>query len=106
MNEGNVEGGISKVNIKQYYENHRGVHASNNFNKDDMVLFIPKTKLITLDMALATPIAYSIKEKKLLAGENHLIATEMFMACALIQLKEMMKTDCDKLVKDLEPFLD
>jgi hypothetical protein len=57
---------INKLKLRHYTEDNRGVHAARNIRKGEVILFIPKNLLITLDMAMASPIG------SLMAARNFL----------------------------------
>ena len=47
---------LSKIKMKFYAENQRGVHASCNISEGDQVCFIPESYFITTDMTWGFPI--------------------------------------------------
>ena len=56
---------FDKLKIRYYSQNHRGVHASRDIKKNETILFVPKSRIITLEMAYASPIGKKMYEKGL-----------------------------------------
>lgn len=54
MKEGGAE--FSKLKLRYYTEDYRGVHASQPIIKGETVLFVPLHELLTLDNAMRSPI--------------------------------------------------
>ena len=54
-----------KLKMRYYTENYRGVHALNDINQGDVILYVPLNLLITLEMAFASPIGKLMYEKGL-----------------------------------------
>ena len=44
------------LKMRYYGENYRGVHALTDIRKNDVILYVPKNLLITLEMAFSSPI--------------------------------------------------
>ena len=49
MNKGGAD--FSKLKLRYYSENYRGVHASQTIHSGETVLYVPKDQIITLEMA-------------------------------------------------------
>jgi hypothetical protein len=47
---------FSKLKLRYYTENYRGVHASMNIKNGETVLYVPLDLIITLEMAFKSPI--------------------------------------------------
>lgn len=56
---------FSKLKLRYYAENYRGVHALNDIKNGDTVLFVPLPLIITLEMAFKSPIGKLMYEKGL-----------------------------------------
>ena len=56
---------FSKLKLRYYAENYRGVHALNNIKNGEVVLFVPLPLIITLEMAFKSPIGKLMYEKGL-----------------------------------------
>lgn len=56
---------FSKLKLRYYAENYRGVHALNNIKNGEIVLFVPLPLIITLEMAFKSPIGKLMYEKGL-----------------------------------------
>lgn len=54
MKNGGAE--FDKLKLRYYTEDYRGVHAARNIKKGETILYVPKDQLLTLDMAMASPI--------------------------------------------------
>lgn len=53
-----LEGGANfdKLKMRYYAPDYRGVHASRNIKKGETILYVPKHEIITLEMAMESPI--------------------------------------------------
>jgi hypothetical protein len=47
---------FSKLKLRYYTENYRGVHAAMNIKNGETVLYVPLNLIITLEMAFKSPI--------------------------------------------------
>lgn len=56
---------FSKLKLRYYSENYRGVHASRNIVNGETVLFVPLKQIVTLEMAFKSPIGQLMYEKGL-----------------------------------------
>jgi hypothetical protein len=56
---------FSKLKLRYYTENYRGVHANTNIKNGETVLFVPLPLIITLEMAFKSPIGKLMYEKGL-----------------------------------------
>lgn len=54
-----------KIKIRFYTPSFRGVHARRRIRKNESFLFTPKSQIITLEMAKATPIGKKMEEAKI-----------------------------------------
>jgi len=61
------EGGsdFGKLKLRYYTADYRGVHAARNIKKGETILYVPKDKIITLEMAFASPVGKKMYEKGL-----------------------------------------
>lgn len=62
-----LQGGsiFPRLQMRFYSEDYRGVHSTSFIHKDDLILFIPKSHIITLEMAKASPIGAKMVEADL-----------------------------------------
>lgn len=63
MNNGGAD--FSKLKLRYYSENYRGVHASQDIHSGETVLYVPKDQIITLEMAFKSPIGKQMYENGL-----------------------------------------
>ena len=54
-----------KLKIRYYGPDYRGVHASRNIKKGETILYVPLHQIITLEMAIQSPIGKKMYEKGL-----------------------------------------
>lgn len=47
---------FDKLKLRYYTTDYRGVHAAKNIKKGETILYVPKHQLLTLDMAMQSPI--------------------------------------------------
>lgn len=62
-----AEGGsnFDKLKIRYYTEDYRGVHAARDIKKGEVILYVPKPLIITLEMAIGSPVGKRMFEKGL-----------------------------------------
>lgn len=53
---------FSKLKLRYYAENYRGVHAAQNIKNGETVLYVPLHLIITLEMAFKSPIGRQMYE--------------------------------------------
>ena len=63
MQDGGAD--FSKLKLRYYSDNYRGVHASREIRNGETVLFVPLQQIITLEMAFKSPIGKLMYEKGL-----------------------------------------
>ena len=63
MQEGGAD--FSKLKLRYYSDNYRGVHASRDIQNGETVLYVPLKQIITLEMAFKSPIGKLMYEKGL-----------------------------------------
>ena len=56
---------FDKLKIRYYTEDYRGVHAARDIRKGEIILYVPKPLIITLEMAIASPVGKKMYEKGL-----------------------------------------
>lgn len=56
---------FDKLKIRFYSEDYRGVHAARDIKKGEIILYVPKEQIITLEMAMASPVGKKMYEKGL-----------------------------------------
>jgi len=47
---------FDKLKMRYYAADYRGVHASRDIKKGETILYVPKKEIITLEMAMESPI--------------------------------------------------
>ena len=47
---------FDKLKMRYYAPDYRGVHASREVNKGETILYVPRKEIITLEMAMESPI--------------------------------------------------
>ena len=84
-----IEGGaiFPKLQMRFYSQDYRGVHSTSYMAKDECILFVPKSHIITLEMAKATPIG----EEMVKANLNLLSPKHCFLSSYMLQ--EKLKPD-------------
>lgn len=97
---------FSKLKLRYYTENYRGVHASQNIKNGETVLFVPLPLIITLEMAFKSPIGKLMYEKGL---RQRLISPKhSFLGTYLLQERRKENTPfaeyLDILPKSLRDF--
>ena len=97
---------FDKLKIRYYSENHRGVHASRDVKKGETILYVPKSRIITLEMAYASPVGKKMYEKGL---RQQLISPKhSFLGTFVMQERHKPSTDWDYymdiLPKDCKDF--
>ena len=55
---------FDKLKMRYYAPDYRGVHAARDVNKGETILYVPRKEIITLEMAMESPIG------KLMAARN------------------------------------
>lgn len=70
---------FDKLKIRYYSKDYRGVHAARNIKKGDIVLFVPLSQIITLEMAFESPIGRKMVQKnmknRLLSPKHSFLST-------------------------------
>jgi hypothetical protein len=56
---------FSKLKLRYYTEDYRGVHAARDIKKGETILHVPKHQIITLEMAFNSPVGKKMYEKGL-----------------------------------------
>ncbi len=56
---------FDKLKMKYYAPDYRGVHAARDIKKGETILYVPKKDIITLEMAMESPIAALMAAKSL-----------------------------------------
>jgi protein-histidine N-methyltransferase len=55
----------SKLKLRYYSDNYRGVHAKQDISSGEVILLVPLKQIITLEMAFSSPIGKLMYEKGL-----------------------------------------
>lgn len=81
---------FDKLKIRFYTEDYRGVHAARDIKKGEIILYVPKEQIITLEMAMASPVGKKMYEKGL---RQRLISPKhSFLATYIMQEKRKEQT--------------
>jgi protein-histidine N-methyltransferase len=69
-----------KLQMRFYSQDYRGVHSTSFISKDECILFVPKSHIITLEMAKAAPIGAKMVEANLdLLSPKHCFLTSYIL---------------------------
>ena len=92
---------FDKLKMRYYGPDYRGVHAAREIKKGETILYVPKKEIITLEMAMESPIG------ALMAAQNMrsrlLSPKHSFLATFIMQ--ERRKTDPPSYFKDFIDIL-
>ena len=100
------EGGslFDKLKLRYYAPDYRGVHAARNIKKGETILYVPKNEIITLEMAMESPIG------KLMAARNFrnrlLSPKHSFLATYVMQERRKEQSFFDKYIDILPKAFD
>ena len=68
-----------KLKMRYYAPDYRGVHASTDIKKGETILYVPKDEIITLEMAMESPIGSQMHacnhRQRLLSPKHSFLAT-------------------------------
>ena len=101
-----VQGGaqFDKLKVRYYAADYRGVHAARNIKKGETILYVPKDEIITLEMAMESPIG------SLMAARNfrqRLISPKhSFLATYIMQERRKEVSVFDKYIDILPKAFD
>lgn len=76
-----VQGGadFDKLKMRYYGPDYRGVHAARNIKKGETILYVPKQEIITLEMAMESPIGALMAKRnfraRLISPKHSFLAT-------------------------------
>ncbi len=97
---------FSKLKLRYYSENYRGVHSAQNIKNGETILYVPLPQIITLEMAFKSPIGklmYEMGLRQRLISPKH-----SFLGTYLLQEKRKetspFDTYLDILPKSLRDF--
>lgn len=80
---------FDKLKLRYYSDDYRGVHAARNIRKDETILFVPLKMLLTLDMAMVSPIGAKMAARNF---RNRLISPKHSFLSTLL-MEEFCKPD-------------
>jgi len=70
---------FDKMKVRYYAPDYRGVHASRDIKKGETILYVPRKEIITLEMAMASPIGKLMAERnfrqRLISPKHSFLAT-------------------------------
>lgn len=76
---------FEKLKMRYYAPDYRGVHAAREIKKGETILYVPKKEIITLEMAMESPIGALMAAKNL---RNRLLSPKhSFLSCFIMQEK-------------------
>ena len=90
-----LDGGANfdKLKMRYYAPDYRGVHASRDIKKGETILYVPKDEIITLEMAMESPIGALMKARNF---RNRLISPKhSFLATYVMQERRKDKSFFD-----------
>lgn len=74
---------FDKLKMRYYAPDYRGVHAARDIKKGETILYVPKKEIITLEMAMESPIGTLMVAKNL---RNRLLSPKhSFLSCFIMQ---------------------
>ena len=95
---------FNKLKMRYYAPDYRGVHAARNCKKGETILYVPKSEIITLEMAMESPIG------SLMAARNfrqRLISPKhSFLATYVMQERRKENSVFDKYIDILPKAFD
>ena len=101
-----LEGGANfdKLKMRYYAPDYRGVHASRDIKKGETILYVPKDEIITLEMAMESPIGALMKARNF---RNRLISPKhSFLATYVMQERRKDKSFFDQYIDILPKAFD
>lgn len=70
---------FDKLKLRYYAADYRGVHAARDIKKGETILYVPKQEIITLEMAMESPIGALMKARnfrqRLISPKHSFLAT-------------------------------
>lgn len=70
---------FDKLKLRYYTEDYRGVHAAKDIQKGETILLVPRKNLLTLDMAMQSPIGSQMAARnfrqRLISPKHSFLAT-------------------------------
>lgn len=80
---------FDKLKVRYYAPDYRGVHAARDIKKGETILYVPKSEIITLEMAMESPIGALMHARnfrqRLISPKHSFLATYI--------MQERRKTD-------------
>lgn len=76
---------FDKLKMRYYGPDYRGVHAARDIKKGETILYVPKKEIITLEMAMESPIGALMAARNM---RNRLLSPKhSFLSCFIMQEK-------------------
>lgn len=76
---------FDKLKMRYYGPDYRGVHAARDIKKGETILYVPKKEIITLEMAMESPIGSLMAARNM---RNRLLSPKhSFLSCFIMQEK-------------------
>jgi histone-lysine N-methyltransferase SETD3 len=76
---------FDKLKMRYYGPDYRGVHAARDIKKGEIILYVPKQEIITLEMAMESPIGALMAAKNM--RHRLLSPKHSFLSCFIMQEK-------------------
>lgn len=94
MREGG--GNFDKLKMRYYAPDYRGVHASRDIKKGETILYVPKQEIITLEMAMESPIGAQMAARRF--RERLISPKHSFLATYVMQERRKPVSFFDKYI--------
>lgn len=95
---------FDKLKLRYYAADYRGVHAARDIKKGETILYVPKQEIITLEMAMESPIGALMKARNF---RQRLISPKhSFLATYVMQERRKQNSYFDKYIDILPKAFD
>ena len=102
MTDGGAD--YNKLKVRYYAPDYRGVHACTSIKKGETILYVPKHEIITLEMAMDSPIGAQMAARNF---RQRLISPKhSFLATYIMQERRKETTPFDKYIDILPKAFD
>ena len=101
-----IEGGANfdKLKLRYYEADYRGVHAARDLKKGETILYVPKSEIITLEMAMESPIGAQMAARRF--RERLISPKHSFLATYIMQERRKTNSFFDKYIDILPKAFD
>ena len=101
MKDGGAD--FEKLKLRYYAPDYRGVHAAKDIKKGETIVYVPLSEIITLEMAMESPIGAQMAEKKL---RQRLISPKHSFLATYIMQERRKESHYDKYIDILPKAFD